>query len=158
MPNANTYKRFNIELDHIFDYYKNQNTSNLEVNVKYKEKSIDVQLPNNIKMILGQHYPFHPPQVFVNEMNYIRFLHSPSARISLYLKRNNINCLCCSTIICDNNWSCSFTIIKILNEMNNTRKMKQQIKYEICLDEIIGKTGIPEIMKKEIMGYLSREP
>ena len=154
MSASNNYKRFNIELEHIFDYYKKQNISNPEVNVKYKEKSIAVLLPNNIKMILGQHYPFHPPQVFVNEMNYIRFLHSPSSRISLCLKQNNIHCLCCSTIICDNNWSCSFTIIKILNEMDNTRKMKQRIKYEICLDEIIEKTGIPEIMKKEIIRYI----
>jgi hypothetical protein len=148
------YKRFNNEIEQLYKYYKTNKTPNFEINVKYKEKVIELYLHDNIKFVLGQLYPFHAPEVFINEMPYSSYFKSPSPRMTLYLKQHNIKCLCCSTILCDNNWSPIFTIIKVLDEMENTKKLIKIIKYEILLDEIIEKNKLPEIMSKEILLYL----
>lgn len=71
-----------------------------------------------------------------------------------FLKQNKIDCLCCSTILCNSNWSPIYTIVKVLDEMARSKKIRRLIKYEICLDEISEKNQLPEDMSREILQYL----
>lgn len=149
-----SFKRFNNEIENIMTYYTDKGEPNFEIDVKYKLSTIELRLPGEIKITLPKHYPFHPPQVFINNNDYKRSLQCHSTKITHYLKQRNIDCLCCSTVLCDNNWSPTYTIIKIIDEVLATKNIKKRIGYELALDELTEKKALPEIMKEEIMRFL----
>lgn len=153
MPYA-SFKRLNNEIDNLITYYTDKKEPDFEIDVKYKISTIEIGLPGEINILLPKHYPFHPPQVFIKNIDYKRSLQCQSKKITHHLKRRNIQCLCCSTILCDDNWSPTFTIIKIIYEINKTKNIKKRIGYELVLDEVTKQMGLPEIMKEEILLFL----
>lgn len=149
-----SFRRLNNEIENVMKYYTENGNPDFEIDVKYKLSTIEVSLPNEIKIMLPKNYPFHPPQVFIQNKDYKYSLQCNSKRISNKLKQQNTDCLCCSTILCDNNWSPAFTIINIMNEINKTKGIRKRIGYELALDELTKQKGLPEIMKEEIMRFL----
>lgn len=59
-------------------------------------------------------YPFYPPKNFkINYKNVVYHKMGNSAMIYKYFK---IDCICCYTVLCADNWNPSITIIKVLKE------------------------------------------
>ena len=93
------------------------------------ELFIDLKINKNIfkiKMYISNLYPFSPPEIKINNQPYHYLLQSNNMK-----KINYKRCLCCSSIICSNNWTPSHGIIHIINEIY------QNIYKKKCIVEIL---------------------
>ena len=101
---------------------------------------------NNIySFIIDVDYPFKPPKVEINFINYYVFLRIP-VRFSNYLhKVCSFDCLCCNTITCHANWSPGYTINHIILEIRKYQKYKKNMIYKFFLDKIKNKYLIDDI-------------
>ena len=62
------------------------------------------------------HFPFRPPKnLMVNNIKVEYFRLPINIKKKLY-KFFKIYCLCCSSILCENNWKISYNFLKIVNE------------------------------------------
>jgi predicted nucleotide-binding protein (sugar kinase/HSP70/actin superfamily) len=109
-----------------------------------------VEINNNIKILLEKNYPFGKPKVLINDRAYFFYLKTPSDRVTKLLKKTGIDCLCCSTILCD--WIITYQINNILREIKKFNKIKRDIKYNIVVQEILNK--YPNIPDHLILDYL----
>lgn len=76
-------------------------------------------------------YPFGPPKkILVNGINY-RTILAPNNIIQEFLNKfTDIRCLCCSTLMCKNNWSPRKTIKDILEEIvKNLSIRRRTVEY-----------------------------
>ena len=96
---------------------------------------------NNYHMILLKSYPFEIPQfVFFNNINYKKILLMNEPRINNYFKKYyGRDCFCCFSIFCKYNWKPTNNISDIINEINNTIKIKKEILLYILCDTIKNK-------------------
>lgn len=93
---------------------------------------------NNYNILLHKDYPFKSPnRIFFNGIDYKQILSIRELRISNYLKKYyGLDCLCCSSIICINNWIPTSNISHIINDINNTRRIKKEILLRMLCDTI----------------------
>ena len=112
-------------------------------NKQPKFKEVEIRLKRDI-------YPFIPPQIFIRNKPYIEFIKPTSLRILKLLK----TCLCCSTIITKQNWTPTYQICTILNEIEETNELKCAVKYALALEDM-QLSKIPKIIERQIMEYLS---
>jgi hypothetical protein len=89
----------------------------------------------NITIIFNKtsFYPFSPPNVLINNNNYLSLLGCTNYFL------NDINggeCLCCSSSICYKNWYVSTGIIKILKEIKENYIIKRRIIDRIWAKKI----------------------
>ena len=83
-------------------------------------------------------YPFRTPNVLVNGNSYHDLLKCMDV---------NNNCLCCSSIICHNNWNVHHGIIKILKEIyDNYFIVSQNLKRDV-------EKKLAKIAVKQIFGH-----
>ena len=135
-----------------------------------KNKTISIQVitpkGNVLIFILPYDFPFkHPKSLTVNGNNYRLLLKEMPRRIQyLYDHPNDVyykedskithykkpDCLCCSTLICPDNWSPVCTLSGIINEIKGHNQLKSQIGYKLVLKDIIDKFVLPV----EIIRYL----
>ena len=99
--------------------------------------------PIKIDILFTNEYPFCPPKVVVNGYNYMNLLKisSPWKREMLLGKK----CLCCSTLLCRNNWYPAANVVTILTEVISNLKLKlrfneiehvKKIKYKYLISDI----------------------
>jgi hypothetical protein len=93
---------------------------------------------NKYRVILSKDYPFRIPiSVEINNKNYKSILCMNEPKINNYLiKLYGKQCLCCSSLMCADNWIPTFNISYIINEINNTLKIKKEIFLNILCDTI----------------------
>jgi len=85
-------------------------------------------------IILSNTYPFKTPGVQINFRPYQEFLRVGSSE---QLKKiHKINCLCCSTITCGNNWSPAFTMNHLIDEIRRLKGYKRDIIDKLLADKI----------------------
>jgi hypothetical protein len=92
----------------------------------------------NINMFFSKCYPFTPPNVqllSIEETNYSDFLCNISSN---FKEANNDSCLCCSSVICKNNWGPQTHLVDIVKEIikvtNNCElEINKNIKKSIYL-------------------------
>ena len=87
--------------------------------------------------MLPQNYPFNPPRININGTNYFDFcnLHTNRFRTVLqYIK--GIDCLCCHSYACKNNWNPGLTLNHIVNQINDYKKLKYYISLKLLLNKI----------------------
>ena len=91
-----------------------------------------------IVITLPREYPFKmPSSVYVNGINYKTMLIMSEKRINEYLvKYYGHECLCCSSIMCPNNWTPMTNTAFIINEIFNTIQIKKEILLRILLNTI----------------------
>ena len=96
------------------------------------EKTYEMDLPKD--------YPFTiPTNVKVNGYDYKKSLVTSSPTILNYLKtKHNIECLCCSTILCSA-WGPCKNISNIINEINNVSIIKKDIQLRLICDIVRNK-------------------
>ena len=134
-------KRHLKEKDDLYNKYNNCvfSCDNYYQNKSYPDKVLIVI--NNIDFVfkLPIHYPFVPPELFIGNSKYLNML-----RIKLpELKAKGIDCLCCKSLTCVNNWKPSKRIIDILDEFFNNKKLIKNIIYNRFLKGICIKHNIP---------------
>ena len=101
--------------------------------------NIEIQIDNNkYSLFLCADYPFKIPQnVCYNNIEYKTLLYDNRPEINKYLlKYYNKECFCCSSLLCGVNWSPCTNILKIINEINQNIKIKQEINYRLISDEL----------------------
>ena len=87
-----------------------------------------------VKFIISPEYPFRPPEVTVGKYNYKTLLTKPPYIKQSYMENvAGITCMCCSTIICRNNWSLHYNISNILQEIKTFWNLKKKfIEFFHC--------------------------
>lgn len=86
-------------------------------------------------------YPFKPPNVKVNFLDYMNYLR-PTSIYEKYNPNSKIRCLCCSTIICSNNWHPNLNILKITDEIKKNFTDKLRVIERLHFEKILNKLGM----------------
>lgn len=124
-------KRWNSEF---LDFYKNREYTDIQINLCEDILTITI---NNYTFILNKHYPFHPPNITIQDKPYINHLKYPtSRRIHKILNSDNITCMCCSSITNKNIWSPAYQIKDILDEIGRLNELKNYVKNYLIIDDI----------------------
>ena len=89
------------------------------------------------KFIVCNNYPFKPPKIFINNKS-ISFYHQiKNLEFNRSLKKyTGIECFCCETILCSNNWGPVFTFTSVLDDINRYKDARRQIIVRIIVDVI----------------------
>ena len=95
------------------------------------------------KFILTNHYPFHPPKIFINNRPYSNILQLRGDYEKNTVKKiKGRDCLCCHSINCSANWSPSIRLYHIINEIKDMIKFKRDIINLLLADKIKKKYNI----------------
>ena len=108
----------------------------IEINDKYE----DMTIANGLTITLSSNYPFHPPLLKVNDIQYIRYLENEFKKVKPFLTQYNISpyncCLCCSSVTGDK-WSPCYGIKEVLDEYNKYKEILDLIhKTKLYLNEL----------------------
>jgi len=96
--------------------------------------------------ITPNNYPFVPPKIHINNKP-LQFYHhftNNEFRKSL-IKHTGIDCFCCDSILCKDNWQPNFTFKDILNDIYKFRDAVRVVVYNVII----------EVIKRK---YLKNEP
>ena len=83
-------------------------------------------------------YPFKPPKVAFQNRPYREFLqisHSPQD-LKLFKQVSGLECLCCTSLTCNGNWSPGYMMTHIVDEVRTIRKYRRNMIYKIIADKI----------------------
>ena len=89
-------------------------------------------------IILSNEYPFKIPlSVVINGRDYKKILAVNEPRVNEYLKKHyHTSCLCCTSIMCPDNWIPMYNISHIINDIMNNIKIKHHIFLYMLCDSI----------------------
>ena len=91
-------------------------------------------------------YPFSAPKVIVNSRLYTDFLKIYGLTyLSLLKKITKMNCLCCNSFLCGENWTPVAKLGKIIAEIRMFRKCKRDIVNKFYADKIKAKYLIEDV-------------
>lgn len=168
MMNPSALKRIKKEIAIIQEKLPSYEVYLMEMQEYDKNTYIEVITPNYNRLVFNipNDFPFKPPMgLTLNGENYRQKLKFMPKRIQyLYDNPNDVyyqersiikhykkpECLCCSTLLCPDNWSPVCTLYRLLVEINDHNILKRQISYKLCLKPIFDKYGLPV----EILRYL----
>jgi hypothetical protein len=137
-----------------------------------KNVYIEVVTPklNSIIFTIPPEYPFKPPtRVTMNGHDYRYLIKNMPIRVNyLYYNPNDIyyqehsktthykrpTCLCCSSLLCADNWSPCCTIGAILEQIGQHNILKRQILYRLLLKPIFDKYNLPVELIRNVFQYL----
>jgi hypothetical protein len=98
------------------------------------------------KFVIGRNYPFIAPTVFLNNHTYKKLLASKTKyEVNNLKKLYNIDCLCCVSLTCTNNWSPREMLHNIIDEIKYYKKIKKVLVFKIIADIIKRKYLIEDI-------------
>ena len=107
------------------------------------------------KFILSNSYPFKPPDVFINDKNYRNLLCIKEQHIVNEIKKDNIQCLCCTTVLCQQNWNPVKNILYIMNEYKTNRNIILNIIRKNTYKKLIELLCIEKNIPIELSTYIS---
>ena len=130
-------KRITHELNEIVKVY-----SLISVNFDPSLNLLDIIIEdtehNNIyKFVIGNQYPFKPPQIFVNLKPYLSILNIKSVEFGNHLSEliGQNCCLCCNTITRDINWSPCYTLEKLILEIRQFQWHRRAVTQKITTEQ-----------------------
>ena len=132
-------KRCNAEMLELYENYSHLiNVIKLHLHKNEVHFIIEKHNGTVLKFLLSNKYPFQEPKLLINNNYYnMNILRNPSsAKINNFLKKYKINCMCCSTIICDKNWSPAYRIENVLDEIKQVNIVKRYVKHYLIIDDI----------------------
>ena len=106
------------------------------------------------EFFLNINYPFKSPKLNLNckPYSYLHYLNSKSADFNKkLLKYKKIRCLCCSSILCNDNWSPGYTMRHVIDEVKMFKNMCTDISKIVMIDVIKRKYLIDDI---DIIGWI----
>jgi hypothetical protein len=89
-------------------------------------------------------YPFRRPTLFIKQSNYICLLAEMSNGINN--KHNEKNCLCCNSILCDESWSPTISMLDIIKEVELMISIYNNKYIRRCYDKI----NLKRLLKKNL--------
>lgn len=104
---------------------------------------------NSIKMrvykfILGSHYPFRPPEIYLNNYPYSTILQMKGDYEKNMIKKiKGKDCLCCHSINCNANWSPAIRLCRIIDEIKETINLKKDIINLLLVEKIKKQYNMP---------------
>jgi len=107
-----------------------------------------IDFDNNLiySFIIDHSYPFRQPKVRINFRDYYQFLKSNYVPFSEFIKKQyKINCLCCSSMTCSDNWTPANTIIKLIQEIRMFKNYRRNFINKLMADKIKLKYLIDDI-------------
>ena len=133
----------------------------INISSEYRNNNIDykyfisLNLDNiDLKIILEDKYPFTPPILYINEKLYNNMLSLQDIFIKGELRKMDIECLCCKSKLCYNNWSPSYKLVEIIDEYMENRNIIIKIIYRKYL-LLINKSN-DNIFPQEIIEVISQ--
>jgi ubiquitin-protein ligase len=142
-------KRIHAEIAELLSKYKT-------LDVHYTEEIIQIKIENK-EFHINHNYPFLPPQVYIHSLPYHHFLNTINPKIIKTMKKyTDLTCFCCNTIICHANWTASYRIEKIMDEIANINHIKSRVKYDHAIKFLSDKVAIflPPPIYNIILEYL----
>lgn len=109
--------------------------------------NIFIYLKNNDILLfkLGKYYPFKPPDFLVNEKNYKDlFLKLDKNVINFVEKECCLKCICCDSVLCENNWSPNINIVTVINEYLKRKNTVKKYYLNYLIQRIITNNNINE--------------
>ena len=151
--NAINPKRVSRRLQHELKELYKMNFEEVFLKVYDASNIIILSIRENLKRDRGCYkfeidydFPFTCPRVFFNGHRYNDFLRSKTLYENNNLKRRTgIDCFCCSSVTCQNNWNPVTFITKIINEINYFKNIRRNFAYEIVVKYIKNKYLIDDI-------------
>ena len=144
-------KRLGMELNELEKEYRINIINQLD---KPYLIGFNLNLENNIITFkILKNYPFTPPIVYINNINYLDMLYFNDTYFNNKLNSIGIKCLCCQTKLCPNNWGPSMRIKDIITEYQNNKKIICKIKNHKYLNLINSSNDF--ILPPEIIGKIS---
>lgn len=130
-----------INIEPIFIDFLINDENKITFNLLFKHK-----YTINFQIILDKEYPFKPPECkmlnLLSECDYKRLL--PRISQHYYIEKKESNdpgkkCLCCSTILCRNNWNPGSRLSCLLEEINTNTTYIYDIVYKMLEKKIYDK-------------------
>jgi len=133
IPNA-IKRRIRRDCEIIYPKCKEINveyTTNKEILATFIIKS------NNYTFNIPINYPFKNPDLSLNGKNIFSFFDLKSNRFKTVLKYiKGIDCLCCNSFLCHNNWTPIISLDNIINQIEDFHNIKILIIKKILADKI----------------------
>lgn len=113
---------------------------------KYRIKMYDTSRKNYYEFCVPSSYPFHPPKLILNHKSYFHYLKivNPYFQKELHAYKSK-NCLCCSSILCNDNWSAFMSLKTIVEEVNEFTDICRQITHVAIVNAIKRKYLLTDI-------------
>ena len=82
-----------------------------------------------LTITLSSTYPFSPPQLYINKVDYINYLVKKYSLLKPFIDKYkvNIHCICCESVTCS--WSPCYGIKDIVHECTSYLKKMRKIHY-----------------------------
>lgn len=118
------------------------------MNNKFDEIIVDFSDQKNIYVSLVRknnlytftipfNYPFIQPTLTINGFSQYHFFNLKSPRFSQILKYvSGLNCFCCQSYLCRNNWSPGLTLDKLVEQFESFKTFKYYIFIKLLIDKI----------------------
>lgn len=117
--------------------------------------------PEKITFVIPVNYPREPPYVYINDipyMNIINCCHLERVKfyIGKYIKtyRPFLNCVSCACCIKKENWNNLTMFSDIFYEWKIVQMLKEVVKYELILDELMDYKGLEYATVLCILEYM----
>ena len=122
------------------ELYSKYNNCELESCYEYNQYNQLKVIINNINFTakLPSNYPFRAPSLFINDKPYLKMIRFKTKK----LKNKKIDCLCCKSLTCTNNWSPSKKVNDVIEEFFDNKKIIKKIVSKWFLTEICIKYNI----------------
>ena len=114
----------------IFEKYKNITIEYNNENSKYILHLSTIIKGKKLTFLNSPNYPFSPPALNINGKDYIHLLSFSFPDLHDYLEKNNSSCLCCSTLLCSNNWKPAIKLMNVMNEYEEIREIIVKCLYK----------------------------
>ena len=91
--------------------------------VRLSMKNLEGLDGSSVEFFIGGTYPFRPPVVAVNSRSYIQMLCCSTPRLASIIESlggGGDKCLCCKSVLCENNWYPGLTLCQLLTEVRGT--------------------------------------
>ena len=98
--------------------------------IENPEENIFLELVINI----CENYPFHVPTVTKYNINILNYFNTNFE--DDYTKITDNSCICCSSILCENNWSCANNVQDIVDEINKLINIKRRLQERFLCKRI----------------------
>ena len=103
-------------------------------------------------------YPFHPPETIINNKRYDGVIKCSRTILDLWVKRLNICCLCCTSLLCRNNWNPVHGLIDIIEEYIERKDLIYNYQnYQIVMKYCPLTNSLPFELKDIILDFLIKK-
>lgn len=149
METSRVLKRIKKEIEELISYnvcvedqVEIKNIDDCEYNIIIK----NLFDKKNCEFKMYSNHPFKPPKLVIDN-RLISFHHkAASKKFSNDLtKHTGIQCFCCETILCSNNWSPQFTLKDVIYDIYKYRDARHQVVIRTIVDVVKRKYLVDDI-------------